>query len=121
LLRKTQADNAVGAYRQLIFQYPTLKALANADRYKIERTIAILGLGRQRGRDMIAAARTLSAAEPSPAYGNEDIPGIGEYGSAFLTVVMNGEAAGPVDGNIARIISRFRGYERIRGELRKDH
>lgn len=113
LLQKTRADAARPVWSQVLSQYPDAAALAVAKEPDVTSVVGSLGLGRQRASRLIAMARAL-------AMGSASLPGIGPYGAAVLALSRNETPAeAPVDGNIARVVSRLDGLAFDRGEPRK--
>lgn len=115
LLQKTKAEDVEKVWRPLIDQYPCSSSLAVADDEALLRVIGHLGLGPQRaGRLKSMAAALAKSPGPGP------VPGLGPYGSGVLALADNrNPRAPPVDGNIARVMSRYLGVSFGRGEARK--
>ena len=114
LLQKTRGAAAAPVFRSLVKRYRTPESLANAPVDEIRELVAPLGLGSQRAKRLNAMARGW-IADP-----RIKLTGVGSYGTGILSL-----AAGirpeepPVDGNIARVYSRFLGLTFSRGEPRK--
>jgi A/G-specific adenine glycosylase len=113
LLQKTRADAALQVWSRLLAAYPEPDALAEASEEEVTAIVSHLGLGRQRSARLIAMARALES-------GSASMPGIGPYGAGVLALSRDEQPAdAPVDGNIARVVSRVHGLAFDRGELRK--
>lgn len=117
LLQKTKAEDARHIWEQLIEQYPHACALAQAPGGAVEHLVAPLGLRTQRTQRLQAMAHALCQPHPS---GGGKVPGLGPYGSAILCLSTGQPlTSSPVDGNIARVITRLYGLSFTRGEARK--
>lgn len=113
LLQKTVAEAAGPVWARVTTRYPTAEKLAVADPIELRHMVAILGLGSQRVRRLIAAANAL-------VRGSEPLPGIGRYGSGVVALATGDtEGAVPVDTNVARIVCRVWGLSFQHGEPRK--
>jgi A/G-specific adenine glycosylase len=113
LLQKTKAADAEPVWNGLLAAYPTAASLAVADPAAVQEGVESLGLGRQRTLRLIAMARSMVER-------GERIRGLGPYGQAVLALTFGtDEVAPPVDGNIARVITRLFGFSFVRGEPRK--
>ena len=75
------------------------------------------GLGYYRRARMLHRPRRALVTEHGgkmPANAAEDLrklPGIGSYTAAAIASIAHGEAVAVVDGNVERVLSRFRGWE----------
>lgn len=115
LLQKTKAQDAESVWQQLIASYPTACALAAAAPHAVEQIVAELGLRTQRTARLQSMATVLCQGNSTGK-----VPGLGPYGSAILALNAGHEpTAPPVDGNIARVVSRVGGLTFERGEPRK--
>jgi A/G-specific adenine glycosylase len=115
LLQKTKAGDAEPVWRDLLGAYPTPNALAQARRSSIRKLVKRLGLGDQRAERLKGMAQWLAAGRVP-----EQAPGIGPYGAGILALVQGHRPERPpVDGNVARVISRYKHLTFKRGEARK--
>ncbi len=113
LLQKTKAAQAAPVWRAVTREYPTPESLRDAPEGELEASVAALGLGRQRAQRL----RHMAAALAS---GASPLPGLGPYGSAILSLAMGSSPSHvPVDGNIARVVTRLFGWSFEKGEARK--
>lgn len=115
LLQKTRGEAVVPVWRTLIERFPTAAALASSNKCEVRGIVAPLGLKNQRSDRLIA----MSAAWP---VNSEDgcLPGLGSYGAGVVLLADEFDAPiPPVDGNVARVISRFFGWTFENGEARK--
>ncbi len=115
LLQKTRGHDAIPVWSALMAAFPNVTSLAAAPDTAIHALVAPLGLGRQRTARLKTLASAL-AANPPPAR----LPALGPYGAAILALAMGTQPpVAPVDGNIARVITRVYGLAFARGEPRK--
>ena len=114
LLQKTRGAAVEPVWRALLRAYPDARSLAGADRSDVERIVGALGLGKQRAGRLIAVAQ--SCSQPAETAST----GLGPYGQGVVRLA-NGELpeVAPVDGNVARVVSRLHGWTFERGEPRK--
>lgn len=115
LLQKTKSHDVEPIWRILIGRYPDVGSLSDAPYEDIRSIVASLGLRNQRTSRLKAFASALKIS-PYP----EKLPSIGSYGSAVIALAMDRAVIDPpVDGNIARVITRLHGMSFPRGEARK--
>jgi A/G-specific adenine glycosylase len=115
LLQKTRGEAVVPVWQTLIKHFPTAQALAEGNRCAIRDIVAPLGLKDQRSDRLIAmcSAWPVSAADGC-------LPGLGSYGAGVVLLAEGFNApTPPVDGNVARVVSRFLGWTFDTGEARK--
>ena len=115
LLQKTKATEVEPVWAQLIARFTTAESLADASANRIHRIVAVLGLGTQRTARLKGIAKALRQ-------GGLDGPGsgLGPYGLAVASLSAGRQPSTvPVDGNVARVVSRFYGFRFRRGEPRK--
>ena len=116
LLQKTKADDVIQVWRELFARYQTPVALFQASDCEVHMIVECLGLGRQRTARLKSLARSWDSFWTS----SSSLNGLGPYGTAIvqLTVGLDVTTA-PVDGNIARIMTRYYGFAFAKGEPRK--
>lgn len=116
LLQKTKAGPAAEVWTTLMGQFPEPEALAQAPTPLIKGIVGKLGLVNQRAQRLQAMSAAVAARVPW-----SDLPGLGTYGGAIVTLVAGEDPpdCAPVDGNIARVLSRLEGLSFQRGEPRK--
>ena len=113
LLQKTRAVAVVPVWRRVTETFPSATDLAGAPPDALLAAVAPLGLGLQRRDRLQAMARALCRGE-------EQLPGLGTYGQSVIDLVLGRPAiAVPVDGNVARVLSRVLGVRWTKGEARK--
>jgi A/G-specific adenine glycosylase len=113
LLQKTKSSDAESVWCHLTSSFPTSLELASASDEEVRTIVGHIGLGIQRTRRLKAMAAAM-------AHGGKETPGLGPYGSAVVELAGGREPKStPVDGNIARVITRYYGLVFERGEPRK--
>ena len=112
LLQKTRGEAVELYWRRVITRYPDYEHLARARASTVTRLVAPLGLGDQRASRLIGMARSVTHDEP--------LTGLGPYGRAVVALTDGRRVEeAPVDGNVARVLSRVTGWSWERGEPRK--
>ena len=113
MLQQTRVAAVIEHYARFMERFPTLLALAEAGEDEVLACWSGLGYYR-RARMLHKAARfvaqELSGKLPSTAMELRALPGIGEYTCAAIASIGFGEAAACVDGNVARVLTRVRGW-----------
>ena len=113
LLQKTKAADALPVWTSVLLRFPSADVLARADLNELRGMVHRLGLGSQRASRLRTAAAAIV---------NEDerITGLGPYGTGVLDLVDGRmPRKPPIDGNVARVLTRWRGFAFARGEPRK--
>jgi len=107
MLQQTTVAAVKPYYDRFLRLFPTVEALANADREVVLGAWAGLGYY-ARARNLHACAQQVAALGgfPRTLDGLRALPGIGAYTSAAIGAIAFGLAAIPVDGNVERITSR---------------
>ena len=112
MLQQTTVATATPYFHAFVARWPTVQALAGADVDEVLH--AWQGLGYYaRARNLHACAREV-AARPSARFPDtvdtlRQLPGVGEYTAKAIAAIAFGRAATPVDGNVARVLSRLHG------------
>jgi A/G-specific adenine glycosylase len=113
MLQQTRVAAVTEHYARFMERFPNLQALADASEDEVLACWSGLGYYR-RARMLHKAARfvaqELDGRLPSTATGLRALPGIGEYTSAAIASIGFGEAVMCVDGNVARVLTRVRGW-----------
>lgn len=113
LLQKTKARAVVPVWEQLLETYPEPQALLAASETELGGIIGGLGLREQRVARLRAAVRAMLD-------GRRPCPGLGSYGRAVQELSQEQPRTTiPVDGNIARVVTRAWGFHWERGEPRR--
>ena len=110
ILQQTRVETAIPFYRRWVERFPTLDALAAADREEVMAAWSGLGYYR-RARHLHEAARVVrdrSGGElPSDARELRTLPGIGPYTAGAVASIAFGRREPAVDGNARRVLSRL--------------
>ncbi|MBF4473928.1 hypothetical protein [Methanobacterium formicicum] len=111
LLRKTTAKQVNSLYNEFFTEYPTFKSLSCANRDKLKKLIAPLGLSNQRSGQLIKLSKVIleehGGKVPSDYSKLLNLPGVGRYaaGAVMCQCYMQDEAM--VDRNVIRVIGRY--------------
>lgn len=107
MLQQTTFVSALPYYERFLKKFPTVEALAAADESEVLK--AWEGLGYYaRARNLLKGARMIVGdAWPRSAAEWSKVPGVGPYTAAALSSVLTGERVPVVDGNVARVFSRY--------------
>ncbi|HTY82647.1 MAG TPA: A/G-specific adenine glycosylase [Silvibacterium sp.] len=113
MLQQTRVSAVADHYMRFMEKFPALDALADASEDDVLATWS--GLGYYRRARMLHRAARFVAKElrgklPNRAVDLRTLPGIGEYTSAAIASIGFGEPVACVDGNVARVITRVRGW-----------
>jgi A/G-specific adenine glycosylase len=116
MLQQTRVDQALPYYRRFLRRFPSLRSLARAPLQDVLK--AWEGLGYYaRARHAHRAARFLVAHRagrfPRTLSGLAGLPGVGRYTAAAVGSLAMGLQAAAVDGNVARVLSRFFASRRV--------
>jgi len=112
LLQQTTTSGAAPYFAKFVARWPDVAALAGAEIEEVMNAFAGLGYY-SRARNLHAAAQAVAAAGgafPSEEAALRALPGVGPYTAAAIAAIAFGKAATPIDGNIARIVSRLAGF-----------
>jgi A/G-specific adenine glycosylase len=107
MLQQTTFQTVLPYYERFLASFPTVSALAAAKESDVLK--AWEGLGYYaRARNLHKAARHLvEMGWPQSAAAWAEVLGVGPYTAAALASVLLGEKVPVVDGNVARVFSRF--------------
>ncbi|KAI9272287.1 DNA glycosylase [Helicostylum pulchrum] len=112
MLQQTQVATVIGFYGRWMEAFPTIRDLANADIEKVNTLWAGLGYYSRAKRLWEGAQKVLKELEgllPNNAKDLEkEIPGVGRYTAGAVASIVFGEQTPVVDGNVIRVISRWR-------------
>jgi A/G-specific adenine glycosylase len=111
LLQQTTTSGAAPYFAKFLARWPNVAALAAAEIEEVMNAFAGLGYY-SRARNLHAAAQAVAAAGafPSDEAALRALPGVGAYTAAAIAAIAFGRPATPIDGNIARIVSRLAGF-----------
>jgi len=112
ILQQTRVQQGWDYYLRFLDNFPTVKALAEADEERVLKVWQGLGYY-SRARNMHAAAREIMSGHHG-RFPNEydkilSLKGIGKYTAAAIASIAFGLPYPAVDGNVIRIVSRIFG------------
>ena len=113
LLQQTTAVGATPYFHDFVARWPSLKALAAAPLDDVMQAFAGLGYY-SRARNLHACANEIAARGgefPRDEAILRELPGIGPYTAAAIAAIAFDLPAAPVDGNIARMLSRLNAFD----------
>jgi A/G-specific adenine glycosylase len=117
MLQQTQIATVVPYYRRFLRAFPTARALAATPLEEVLKLWSGLGYYR-RARNLHAAARLLArkfnGRFPSDYDEARSLPGVGDYTARAVLSIAYNLPYTVLDGNVARVVARLRGY---RGNL----
>jgi A/G-specific adenine glycosylase len=123
LLQQTNVQTAIPYFQRFAALWPRVEDLAAASLEDVMRAFAGLGYY-SRARNMHACAREIARRGgefPSEEAELRALPGVGAYTAAAVAAIAFNRWASPVDGNIARIMTRLRAIEapiaKAKGEI----
>ena len=114
MLQQTRVAVVVERYQAFLARFPTLVSLALASE---DEVLALWsGLGYYRRARMLHKAAEFVADRfqgrlPASSDDLRALPGIGAYTAAAIASIAFGERVAVVDGNVERVLSRWKGWE----------
>jgi A/G-specific adenine glycosylase len=110
MLQQTTVKAVAPYYARFLARWPSVTALAQADREDVLREWAGLGYY-ARARNLHACAVAVSENHaglfPATREGLRALPGIGEYTASAVAAIAFDAPAVPVDGNVERVVARL--------------
>ena len=110
MLQQTQVATVIPCFERFLKTFPTVEDLANASEEDVLTQWSGLGYYR-RARLLHRAAKVVcddySGRFPSSSAELEKLPGIGAYTSRAIASIAFDEPVAVLDGNVARVISRW--------------
>jgi A/G-specific adenine glycosylase len=110
MLQQTTVKAVAPYYARFLAKWPTIQALASADREEVLRAWAGLGYY-ARAHNLHSCAKVVverhNAKFPEDIEALRALPGIGDYTAAAIAAIAFDHPAVPVDGNIERVITRL--------------
>lgn len=123
LLQQTTSQAATPYYQAFIAKWPTVEDLAAAPADAVMSAFAGLGYY-SRARNLHACAKEIARRGgrfPTEEADLRALPGVGAYTAAAIAAIAFNRQTAPVDGNIARVLTRLVALEepiaRARGEI----
>ncbi len=121
MLQQTQVATVIPYYLRFLSHFPTLAALAAAPEDEVLRLWSGLGYY-ARARNLHRAAQTVVRSHGGQFPGRvEDVaalPGIGRSTAAAICVFAYGAREAILDGNVRRVLARYRGVKGFPGDKR---
>ncbi len=110
MLQQTTVKAVAPYYAKFLAQWPTVEALAAADRDDVLKAWAGLGYY-ARARNLHACAQHVAQHHGGRFPDTEEalltLPGVGPYTAAAIAAIAFGRRAAVVDGNVERVLARF--------------
>ncbi|MDK2464716.1 MAG: A/G-specific adenine glycosylase [Candidatus Korarchaeota archaeon] len=122
MLQRTRADQVEEVFTRFFEEFPDPSAAASADREKLERLLAPLGLrhrARRMGRLLSELLERHGGRIPDDYDELLKLPGVGPYTASAVLCFAFGRRIPIVDANVARFYVRFFGVE-PRGRPHRD-
>ena len=109
MLQQTQAERVIPFFDRFLEAFPTLDDLAAAPLRRVLERWSGLGYN-NRAKRLHEAARVIAARGwPDTVAGLEELPGVGPYTARALGAFAFSWPVVPVDTNLRRVLSRWRG------------
>lgn len=110
MLQQTQVATVIPYFQRFLDRFPDVESLAAAEQEEVLRYWAGLGYY-ARGRNLHACARAVAERGGFPESPTElaRLPGIGPSTAAAIAAQAYGAPAAILDGNVKRVLSRWRG------------
>ena len=112
MLQQTQVDTVRPYFDRFMKRFPDVHALARADQDAVLKLWEGLGYY-ARARNLHRAAGIVveqyKGQIPRTCASLMELPGVGPYAAAAIASIAYGEATPSVDGNVLRVMARFRG------------
>jgi A/G-specific adenine glycosylase len=114
MLQQTQVVTVRAYFEKWMQKFPTVQSLASASLDEVNAVWA--GLGYYRRAKLIHECAKAIVADhagkiPQTAAELEKLPGLGRYTAGAIASVVFGEQAPIVDGNVVRVLTRFRAID----------
>ncbi len=113
LLQQTTTAGAGPYFLEFLKRWPDVESLAAASLEEVMQAFAGLGYY-SRARNLHACARVIAARGgkfPREEARLRELPGVGAYTAAAIAAIAFNAPAAPVDGNIARVVSRLVAFD----------
>lgn len=114
MLQQTQVATVIPYFERFLAAFPTPEALALAPEADVLSLWSGLGYYRRARMLHKAAQEVVSVHQgnlPTCAKALETLPGIGPYTARAIASIAFGEAVPVLDGNVARVLSRWMRYD----------
>ena len=112
MLQQTRVDQVEPYFRRFTKAFPTISALARADRDEVLKLWEGLGYyaRARRAHETARALQQHGGRFPRTYEGLKELPGIGPYTAAAIGSIAMGLDVAVVDGNVSRVLSRLYAY-----------
>ena len=117
MLVRTRADQVAAVWERFFARFKSIEALAEADSSEAHELLR--GLGLQWRAHRIIEFAGLAVRHPGWWKSDIKLPGLGPYVSCAVQMGIHGAGPIPVDGTIARVLSRYYDVQ-CRGEARRN-
>jgi len=110
MLQQTQAARVVPAYRSFLRRFPSVRALARAERADVLRAWNGLGYNRRAvalSESARVIVRDLGGRVPQDPEVLMRLPGVGPYTAAAIASIAYGRPVPALDTNVRRVVGRF--------------
>jgi len=113
MLQQTRVEHVVAYFEAFLARFPSPAALASASVEEVLARWSGLGYYRRARALHRASAEVVARGGviPTTAARLRELPGIGDYTAAAVASIAFGEAVPVLDGNVARVLSRWLGSE----------
>ncbi|MDE6397961.1 MAG: A/G-specific adenine glycosylase [Clostridiales bacterium] len=122
MLQQTRVGAVIGYYERFLQQFPTVRALAEADDEALNKAWEGLGYysrARNLKRAAIAVCENHGGVFPSDYANLRTLTGAGAYTAGAVASIAGGERIAAVDGNVLRILARVLAYAQPADETYK--
>lgn len=122
MAQQTQISRVSAQWSAFLAAFPTVEALARAPTADVLRAWRGLGYNR-RALNLQRAARIIVSEHrgrvPSEVAALQRLPGIGPYTARAVAALAFGQAVGPVDTNVRRVLGRLTGSDASAADLQR--
>lgn len=111
MLQQTRVETVLPFFERFLSRFPTVETLAQAETEEVLGLWSGLGYYRRARLLHEAAGRVVEGGGqiPTDIEGLRKLPGVGAYTAAAIGSIAFGLAEPTIDGNVERVISRYRG------------
>lgn len=110
MLQQTRVETVIPYYHRFLSQFPTIRALAEADLQDVLKAWENMGYYSRARHLHLAARKIMDQFEgeiPETLEGLISLPGVGSYTAAAILSIAYGERVPAVDGNVRRVVCRL--------------
>jgi len=114
ILQQTRVEQGLAYYNRFVERFPDIGSLSNAEEDEVMKIWQGLGYY-SRARNMHRSARAIhhDRKDEFPASYDEirRMHGVGDYSASAIASIAYGESCPVVDGNVLRVIARYKGLK----------